>query len=406
MGVVATGFNLLMKRAYRDGEGTEERLRKQLLVPISLVGVLATLFILSSAERAPLRFGVLLTIPVAFTLILAYVYSTRSLPFVLCEAFVAVIGFRLSIVGDFETYGEGDMWPFFIVTTDLMVITGSRRSALAKIEALALTYFVVQMLLRLLDVRVYDHLPELSTTYTYTERSASSVVTICLLRITAVLSAFFMVNYFSRRTHEEQMRMLQSVHAAEKVASALVDFDLDLAEAVLEGSSIDPHLREALRGLLTNLRTYRPYLPDALFSSPASPSLFNMRQPPYGTEVAIVFTDIQASTAIWNTTQTGMKKAMVLHDRVLREAIAVHNGYEVKTIGDSFMVAFDTAVDAVLFALSVQEALVQTKWPDEILDHPLCQRCSLWGGLRVRIGIHVGDAYELETNPVTGRADY
>ena len=60
---------------------------------------------------------------------------------------------------------------------------------------------------------------------------------------------------------------------------------------------------------------------------------------PTGT-VALVFTDMQGSTRLWERCGAAMRAALEVHDRVLRALLARHAGYEVKTQGDSFMVAF------------------------------------------------------------------
>jgi len=50
-----------------------------------------------------------------------------------------------------------------------------------------------------------------------------------------------------------------------------------------------------------------------------------------------------------------MTQALELHDRLLRDLLASFRGYEVKTEGDAFMVAFFTILDAVLWCLAVQK---------------------------------------------------
>eukprot|EP01062_Namystynia_karyoxenos_P006861 TRINITY_DN1239_c0_g1_i7.p1 TRINITY_DN1239_c0_g1~~TRINITY_DN1239_c0_g1_i7.p1 ORF type:complete len:501 (+),score=83.47 TRINITY_DN1239_c0_g1_i7:1-1503(+) len=86
-------------------------------------------------------------------------------------------------------------------------------------------------------------------------------------------------------------------------------------------------------------------------------------------------------------------------------------GYEVKTIGDSFMVVFDSAEDAVRFGLEAQLALLRQRWPEDLLAHPLCAPTEssvgdlLWRGLRVRIATHYGPA-RVDPNPVTRRSDF
>lgn len=132
--------------------------------------------------------------------------------------------------------------------------------------------------------------------------------------------------------------------------------------------------------------------------------------PPTGT-VALAFTDVQGSTKLWEHRPEAMRVALELHDRVMREAIARCGGYEVKTEGDAFMVAFSSAAEAVRFCLDAQEALVAVAWPDEILAEELASVETapdgrvLRRGLRVRMGVHVGEP-ECRADPVTGRMDY
>lgn len=65
--------------------------------------------------------------------------------------------------------------------------------------------------------------------------------------------------------------------------------------------------------------------------------------------------------------------------RLLREVFAAHGGDEVDTQGDSFLVAFRSAKDALTAAVGAQRAIGAHEWPQGV-------------ELRVRIGIHSGDA--------------
>ena len=91
-------------------------------------------------------------------------------------------------------------------------------------------------------------------------------------------------------------------------------------------------------------------------SAPKDPSL------PF----TIVFTDIQSSTALWARAPAAMLAAVEQHHSIIRRLIVKHNGYEVKTIGDSFMVAFKEAKDAVAFGIAVQQSLFAAEWNPEI----------------------------------------
>ena len=168
----------------------------------------------------------------------------------------------------------------------------------------------------------------------------------------------------------------------------------------------------AMRQMLENLESYRPFLPDALFENmqwvPNAPERDNALPPGMRTGVvAMVFTDIQGSTQLWEKHPTGMKTALKVHNEVIRRCIEVNEGYEVKTIGDAYMVAFDKANSAVNFGLEVQKMLHGADWPEDIMRESHCKRddTQMFAGLRIRIGINFGEV-DLDFNPVNGRYDY
>ncbi|KAI0461261.1 hypothetical protein LJB42_000927 [Komagataella kurtzmanii] len=132
--------------------------------------------------------------------------------------------------------------------------------------------------------------------------------------------------------------------------------------------------------------------------------------PPVG-NVAMVFTDIKNSTKLWETNPISMRTAIKLHNSIMRRQLKIVGGYEVKTEGDAFMVAFPTPTSALLWCFSVQKQLLHESWPEEIIKSPHCARVQdkygndLFRGLSVRMGIHWGSPV-CEADLITRRMDY
>ena len=128
-------------------------------------------------------------------------------------------------------------------------------------------------------------------------------------------------------------------------------------------------------------------------------------------EVAIVFTDIKSSNALRETLPVPMSTGIMMHNEVMRQQLRMIGGYEVKTEGDAFMVAFPTATSALLWCFSCQSHLLKLSWSNEILDTTHCQEKLdaddnvIYRGLSVRMGIHWGRPV-CEQDPSTRRMDY
>jgi class 3 adenylate cyclase/ABC-type branched-subunit amino acid transport system substrate-binding protein len=115
----------------------------------------------------------------------------------------------------------------------------------------------------------------------------------------------------------------------------------------------------------------------------------------------VMFTDIQSSTMQWASNPGDMGPAVDKHHALIRGVLPAFHGYEVKTIGDSFMVAFKDPMDAVRAASQIQQVLYDAQWPESIdqvykkaddtgLYKDARAYDEVWRGLRVRIGIHTG----------------
>jgi class 3 adenylate cyclase len=103
---------------------------------------------------------------------------------------------------------------------------------------------------------------------------------------------------------------------------------------------------------------------------------------PTGPPLYLLFTDIESSTQLWAAAPDEMPDVMAVHGDLIRDAIAEFGGYEVKTIGDSFMIATETCEAALGIATGVQTRLVGHTWPATVAHFYGCEY------LRVRIGVH------------------
>lgn len=127
--------------------------------------------------------------------------------------------------------------------------------------------------------------------------------------------------------------------------------------------------------------------------------------------VTLVFTDVQGSTSLWDHHTEAMRAALDVHNLLLRGLVAEHLGYEVKTEGDAFMLAFSEPQQAVHFCLRAQQSLLQAPWPPVILTTDDAGEVKdgwgrvIWRGLRVRMGLHVGSP-DCRISDLTGRMDY
>jgi transcriptional regulator GlxA family with amidase domain len=99
-----------------------------------------------------------------------------------------------------------------------------------------------------------------------------------------------------------------------------------------------------------------------------------------GKLAAIMFTDMVGYSALAQRDEELALELLEEHRALLRPAFLKHQGQEVKTIGDGFLVEFASAVAAVNCAVELQEALA---WRN--------LGATADRQLQVRIGIHLGD---------------
>ncbi len=99
---------------------------------------------------------------------------------------------------------------------------------------------------------------------------------------------------------------------------------------------------------------------------------------PSGT-VTFLFTDVEASTRLWEDHPDAMHGTLARHDAILRHVVAAHGGHVVKGTGDGVHAVFAMADAAVEAGIDGQLALSAEPW---FASEPL----------RARMGVHTGVA--------------
>lgn len=100
---------------------------------------------------------------------------------------------------------------------------------------------------------------------------------------------------------------------------------------------------------------------------------------------AIMFTDIVGYTALTQANEGLAFDLLEEHRKLLRRVLASYGGEEIKTIGDSFLIEFRSALEAMRCAVEMQHALTRRNLESTSLEQ-----------IHIRIGIHVGDVVKVD----------
>jgi adenylate cyclase len=100
---------------------------------------------------------------------------------------------------------------------------------------------------------------------------------------------------------------------------------------------------------------------------------------------AIMFTDMVGYSSRAQADEAAALALLDRHNRLLRPIFAKFHGREVKTVGDAFVVEFESALEATRCALDIQR----------MLHYYNLRIADLWK-IQIRIGIHVGDVVETD----------
>ncbi len=126
-------------------------------------------------------------------------------------------------------------------------------------------------------------------------------------------------------------------------------------------------------------------------SGPRAPSLRQRSQ-----NLTVVFTDIQGFTArTAQQTREQTKRLLETHERLLLPVFAGYDGRVVKSIGDAFLVVFDSPTNALLCAMALQDRLAEHNRAAAPEDRLLVRVAANLGDVTVVKGDVFGDPVNL-----------
>ncbi len=107
---------------------------------------------------------------------------------------------------------------------------------------------------------------------------------------------------------------------------------------------------------------------------------------------AVMFTDIVGYSALTQKDEQLALELLEEHRKIVRPIVARHNGREIKTIGDAFLIEFGSALEAIQCAIDIQKTL-----------HSHNEQSTVERRIGLRVGIHLGDVLQRQ-NDVLGDA--
>ena len=101
----------------------------------------------------------------------------------------------------------------------------------------------------------------------------------------------------------------------------------------------------------------------------------------------VMFTDIVGYSSLTQKNERLALELLEEHRKIIRPIVARHNGREIKTMGDAFLIEFGSALEATECAVDMQKTLQSHN-----------ERSTAERHIHLRIGIHLGDVLQRESD--------
>ena len=165
------------------------------------------------------------------------------------------------------------------------------------------------------------------------------------------------------------------ISASESDVNQLVQ-EGSLERAVLatlrgKGVNLTPSIKNTVQAMVRSLE------PEETRSETRQASESHIK---FGATATIMFTDIVGSTGIMERLgDRAGRKLMSLHDDIVRHEVVAHEGVEVKSLGDGFMLTFRSVARSLACAVAIQR------------DLAIYNKRNANARIAVRMGLSVGE---------------
>ncbi|HEX6651301.1 MAG TPA: BTAD domain-containing putative transcriptional regulator [Thermoleophilaceae bacterium] len=182
--------------------------------------------------------------------------------------------------------------------------------------------------------------------------------------------------------YRERLRaqLMLALYRADRQADALQAYQ-DARRQLVEELGIEPG--ERLRELEAAVLAQDPSLTVIEPEAPPPPQQRVADAGLPGGVVTFLMTDIERSSALWESNADAMAASLALHDELIARCAEEHRGRLLKTKGegDSTVTVFPSATDALECAAALRESLAAVDWHGDL-------------DLRVRAALHTGEAHQ------------
>eukprot|EP01060_Flectonema_neradi_P035890 TRINITY_DN671_c1_g1_i12.p1 TRINITY_DN671_c1_g1~~TRINITY_DN671_c1_g1_i12.p1 ORF type:complete len:583 (+),score=99.87 TRINITY_DN671_c1_g1_i12:381-2129(+) len=272
-------FSCCFKRVIRDDDTPDMILRKKVLLVAAFVFMTVTFFgtSLKGTSNIGVEFIARCIGLVADNCMLFFLIVLRKQPTdygvgIYCASICLTLSMLQLHHGSMQS---GSAWPMFVLVLDLLLVC----QVSIRYSYAVLCYYYLTMLVFALEsiYRFGLYSPEWGDTMQFHRRQKYECDNLpCPMDVNEVGDYYgemvfvFTVDFLCTRgfavsAKEEKDRILASIDAANHIAISLSRFDLAAAAEQLGDGKIPPELRAAFEEILSNLLSYKPYLPQSCF---------------------------------------------------------------------------------------------------------------------------------------------
>jgi class 3 adenylate cyclase len=137
---------------------------------------------------------------------------------------------------------------------------------------------------------------------------------------------------------------------------------------IKEGEAAQPLYQAVVPGLEPRLQSFPPLRTKEV-------AVQGVQQAPVGT-VAIVFMNATGVSMLLGWNAEVAQQGVQLYHRVVSALLPTYQGYVVEMADGLSLVAFQRPEQAIGWAVASQAALISASWPEELLQHELCEPIS------------------------------